>query len=137
MKKLTILLALLLSFTFSFAQKVYQITHIQLGTFNNISQKWEWSKTESTDFTLTLNGSAVTIDNKNQTTLLTYEYLGEENRIDEEGDSYRADKWYAYDQEKRKCIFTMMNYKNIKLTIYQIKYSDYIFRYYSNKEFNY
>jgi hypothetical protein len=133
MKKITILLALLLSFTFSFGQKVYEITHAQLGTYNKTYNKWVWGETEPTELELTLNESVVTINNKSMTTLLTYEYIGQEDDIDEDGDSYRVDKWYAYDQEKRKCVFVMMNYKNIKMTVYQIKYSDYIFRYYAKR----
>ena len=133
MKKIAILLTLLFCFTFSYAQKVYEITHAQLATLNKTTNKYVWGETEPTELELTLNESVVTINNKSMTTLLTYEYIGQEDDVDEDGDSFRMDRWYAYDQEKRKCIFSMMNYKNIKMTVYQIKYSDYIFRYYAKR----
>lgn len=135
MKK--ILLGFCLFFTLSsYAQSTYYIYAVQLGKFNEYTQKWKWDATETLDqqFTITLNKNVVSIDNKNLTTLFTYEDLGEKYGTDEEGDRYRVHAWMAYDQEKRKCKFSMLWYTNLSLEVYTVMYSDYGFRYYIKKD---
>ena len=128
MKKFLLIVALLVS-TISFAQpKVDYSYSVQSGRYNNTLKKWDWSVAEEREIAIKLNGAI--IENNANTVLDTYEDLGEDVGIDEDGDKYKFHKWKAYDNKNRKCVFIMVWYDDVPLIVYSVVYNDVAFRFY-------
>ena len=130
MKKLLIIALLFVSAT-AFSQTSYSIFKMQKGKYNGKS--WDWSLPRNIKMTATLSGDHLFISDQADTHITTYEDLGENSDIDNDGTPYISHSWKAYDEKNRKCLFSMQNYKEENYIVYYIMYNDICFRYYVSR----
>lgn len=130
MKKLFIIAFLMVSFS-AFSQSRYEVFNLETGFWSG--KKWDWQTPVPISLTITLSGSNIYISDNADTHIVTYNYEGETQGVDADGDSYTSSKWDAYDEKGKKCVFVMQFYKQLNYNIYYIMYSDVCFRYYVRK----
>lgn len=127
-----IIATLLLSlFTFTgYSQTEDKADKLQIGKYDPITKVLNWGDAMSIDLVFTFNGKNVSIDDKAKTRLYCYEQIEEKSGVNNEGDKYTKYTWVALDEKERKCHFSMIYYKDRKLSVYVIVYEDIVFRYY-------
>ena len=133
LKKIVLLVSLSISTIVLFAQSTENVTYIQIGKIDSDGDII-WGEKEVSDLVFTYNGKHIYIDDKAKTHLYCYKKTNDSEGVNNQGDRYTSHTWDAYDEKSRKCIFSMLYFKDLKLSIYGIVYNDYAFRYFINME---
>ena len=81
-----------------FGQTVHQVNTIQIANWDRINEKWVWDDEQDADLTITIDGSTITLNNIDRTTITTTSFISEQKNVREVKSIYNA-----LDQAGRKC----------------------------------
>lgn len=125
MKKIIILITLVVLSSSAFSQTYSNVYMMETGTWNTYSETWRWDDVKNVDLTFTLSKTYVKINDRAHTYLSIVE-------VDKEVDDndVKSTSWICRDENNRRCIFTIMGFKEKKMIVYSIMYNDMAFRYY-------
>ena len=125
MKKFIILITLVILSSSAFSQSYSNVYMMESGTWNTYSETWMWDDAKNVDLTFTLSKTYVKINDRAHTYLSIVEV---DKEVDD--DDVKSTSWICRDEKNRRCIFTMMGFKEKKMIVYSIMYNDMAFRYY-------
>jgi hypothetical protein len=98
MKKLFIITFLLLLGLFNYGQITHHVSILQMGTYDQSSERWVFDDEKSTDMNITINGNVISISNKSNSVIKT------RNIITEKDDGVEKKIiWSASDENDKEC----------------------------------
>ncbi len=116
MKKVILLAAILLSFSFSYCQNYYKVYAVTSGTWNSYSRDYDWGDDEKTDMEITMKGRIIFVSDKAKSTYTTYKEIPMSTTSKIQSQT----AWWAYDESLIKCVVKLIHYRNGMQMLYVI-----------------
>lgn len=93
------------------------------ANWNQYTKKWDFNAAHPVNMTFVLYKDKIVVDDKANST-----YIILSSRPDEDNSTYNSASWNCSDERGRRCIFSMVFYKEGK-TVYMVMYDSVLFTY--------
>ena len=118
MKKLLLVLVLSLICLIGSAQKTMTSYALQIGHWNSYSETYSWESLKFCDVKFFFQGDIIIANDVAESTYYTYDVIIQ--------DDYSS-SWNAFDEQKRKCIVSLVNGEEI---CFIVIYNDVCYKYF-------
>jgi hypothetical protein len=118
MRKFIITAVLVLTCLFSKAQTTIQSKFLDVGTWNEYTQTWDWEKRKYCDVGFFLQGNTIVANDYAKSSYYTYETIN---------DTPPSFSWKALDEKRKECRIIMKFFEGYSYFI--VMYDNFCYRY--------